>query len=76
MSKLDQAISIDEFQKKLKRYEGHSPIFYRGQLKRFPDISSSISRDIGYMSNEHNIYQEAIHLKSMSLKSIQHHLST
>ncbi|WP_160118334.1 FRG domain-containing protein [Bacillus sp. V59.32b] len=40
-------------------------MFYRGQSKKHKSITSSLSRNQGYVQNEYAIYQESIDMKSV-----------
>ena len=62
---MEQVNSIDEFIAKLERYNTYSDVFYRGQLEKHQNITSSLSRDPGYIQNEHAIFHEAIMMKSV-----------
>ncbi|WP_174351737.1 FRG domain-containing protein [Paenibacillus sp. JMULE4] len=60
---MQQANSIAQFFEILKRYKNYSEIFYRGQSSQYESITSSITRDSGYLANEHIIYSESIGMK-------------
>lgn len=62
---MEQVNNVDEYLKKLLRYDTFNNIFYRGQLEKYKSISPSISRDVGYTINESFIYEEAIKMKSI-----------
>jgi len=61
---VEQANKVDEFLKKIERYRRYPNLFYRGQSEKYSNITSSISRDTGYVQKEYAIYKEAINLKS------------
>ncbi|WP_276850589.1 FRG domain-containing protein [Enterocloster lavalensis] len=60
---MEQANSITDYLKILKRYEAYPKQYYRGQLEKYTTISPSIARDPGYSSNESAIYHESIKMK-------------
>jgi hypothetical protein len=62
---MEQVNRIDEFTAKLERYNTYSDVFYRGQLEKHQNITSSLSRDPGYIQDERAIYHEAIMMKSV-----------
>lgn len=67
---MEQINSVNEFLNKLKRYYIYQNVFYRGQLEKYLNITSSISRNKGFTKNEHSIYNEAIKMKSIEFKDI------
>ena len=40
-----------------------SPNNFRGQSSKFETVNSSICRDRGHMSNEYNMYSDAVRMK-------------
>ena len=61
---MEQANNVEEFLKKIERYKQYPNLSFRGQSEKYPNITSSISRDTGYVQKEYAIYKEAINLKS------------
>lgn len=59
---MNQANTVEEFLKIINRYQGQHEVFYRGQAAKYKSIISSISRDKGHLTNEHQIYRETVHM--------------
>jgi hypothetical protein len=68
---MEQINGIDEYLEKLGRYSIYEDVFYRGQLEKYPSISSSISRDVGFIKNEAYIYCEAIEMELDEFKDLK-----
>ncbi len=62
---MEQINTVDDYLKKLSRYDIYNNVFYRGQLEVYKSITSSVSRNAGYTINENFIYEEAINMKSV-----------
>lgn len=61
---IEQANNLEEFEKIISKYlENARKNFFRGQLSKFNNISSSLSRDKGYTLNEHLLYSESKEIK-------------
>lgn len=67
---MEQANSIEEFLNKIEKYKQYPNVFYRGQSEKHKSISSSLSRNQGYVQNEFSIYQESIELKSIEFDGL------
>lgn len=70
IDKMEQINTVDDYLKKLSRYDIYNNVFYRGQLEVYKSITSSISRNAGYTSNENLIYEEAINMKSVEFADL------
>ncbi len=68
---MEQANTIEEFLKILKRYEGQTEVFYRGQSTKYKSVNSSISRDSGHLVNEHKIYWETVKLYKQEFETLK-----
>lgn len=68
---MNQANTVEEFLKQLNRYEEQHEIFYRGQSATYKNVISSISRDDGYLVNEHQIYRETVAMKKQDFKALK-----
>lgn len=42
---MEQANTVDDYLKKLSRYDIYNNVFYRGQSEEYKNITSSVSRD-------------------------------
>lgn len=60
---MEQANNVEQYLKLLKRFEGYSEKYYRGQLEKYKNIPPSIARDTGYIAHESNIYYDSIKMK-------------
>ena len=60
---MEQANSVERYLNLIKRYDGYSEKYYRGQLEKYTSIPPSIARDEGYLANESAIYCESIKMK-------------
>lgn len=67
---MEQVNTVDDYFKKLSRYDIYSNVFYRGQLEKHTSITSSISRDERYTINESAIFNEAVDMKSTEFKDL------
>lgn len=57
-------ISIDGYLREISKYDSYKNVMYRGQSdSKFKNISASINRDDGYISNEHLIIAETLNKK-------------
>ena len=68
---IDQANTVQEFLKILKRYQGKNEMFFRGQAANYKSVISSISRDNGHLSNEHKIYRETVHMYEEEFETLE-----
>lgn len=59
---MEQANTVEEYKKLLMRYNIYENVFYRGQSGEYSNITSSISRDAGFTTNENLIYSDALNL--------------
>lgn len=67
---MEQANNTEEFLNKIERYKQYSSVFYRGQSEEYRSITSSLSRDMGYVQNEYALYNEAIAMKSVEFDGL------
>lgn len=67
---MEQINTIDDYFKKMSRYDIYNNVFYRGQLEVYTSITSSVSRNAGYTINENFIYEEAINMKSVEFADL------
>ena len=67
---MDQVNTVDDFLKKLSRYDDYNNVFYRGQSEEYNNITSSVSRDTGYTLNENYIYREAIKMRAVEFDGL------
>jgi hypothetical protein len=67
---MEQVNNVDSYLIKLSRYNIYNNVFYRGQLEKYENITSSISRDAGYTMNENSIYEEAVNMKSVEFTDL------
>lgn len=68
---MNQANTVEEFLKILNRYQGQREIFYRGQSAKYKSVISSISRDNGHLTNEHQIYRETVHMYEQEFETLE-----
>jgi hypothetical protein len=68
---MNQANTVEEFLNILNRYQGQHEIFYRGQAAKYKSVISSISRDNGHLTNEHQIYRETIHMYEQEFETLE-----
>lgn len=68
--KMEQVNNVEDYLKKLSRYDIYNNVFYRGQLEDYKSITSSVSRDIGYTKNENFIYKEAIEMRTVEFEGL------
>ncbi|MEI2667007.1 FRG domain-containing protein [Rossellomorea sp. LJF3] len=68
---MNQANSVEEFLKILNRYQRQHEIFYRGQAAKYKSVISSISRDNGHLTNEHQIYRETVHMYEQEFETLE-----
>lgn len=64
-----EVISLDEFTSVVYKYRDRENVFYRGQKDKEYNISSSLSREDGYVENEFNMVFDAIEQKSKDFES-------
>ncbi|HLR79176.1 MAG TPA: FRG domain-containing protein [Bacillota bacterium] len=67
---MEQVNTVDDYLKKLSRYDIYNNVFYRGQSEEHKSITSSISRDSGYTKNEHSIYREAVKMRAVEFEGL------
>ncbi len=67
---MEQTNTVEDYLKKLSRYDIYDNVFYRGQLEEYKSITSSVSRDAGYTINENSIYREAINMRSVEFSDL------
>ncbi|KAB2954236.1 FRG domain-containing protein [Heliorestis acidaminivorans] len=67
---MEQINTVDDYLKKISRYDIYKNVFYRGQSEEYKDITSSISRDKEYTKNENSIYREAISMKTVEFDNL------
>ena len=67
---MEQANTVEDYLKKLSRYDIYNNVFYRGQSEKYKNITSSVSRDVGYTMNESSIYTEAIKMRTMEFDGL------
>jgi len=67
---VEQVNTVDDYLKKLSRYDIYSNVFYRGQLEKYKSITSSISRNEGYTINESAIFNETVDMKSIEFTDL------
>ncbi|MGX9135473.1 FRG domain-containing protein [Rummeliibacillus sp. JY-2-4R] len=67
---MEQANSIEEFLNIIEKYKQYPNVFYRGQSEKHKSITSSLSRNQGYVQNEYAIYQESIKMKSIEFDGL------
>lgn len=69
--KLEQTNNIKEYLEILNWFEGQSEVFYRGQAAKHKEVTSSLSRDIGHLQNEHKIYHETIEMREQEFETLK-----
>lgn len=67
---MEQANSIKEYLMKIERYKNLSGVFYRGQSEEYQNVTSSLSRDQGFIQNEHAFFQESIKMKPIEFDGL------
>lgn len=59
---MEQANSVKEYLKIIKKYDDYPEKYFRGQLEKYTTIPPSIARDNGYTSSESAIYNDCINM--------------
>lgn len=67
---MEQVNTVDDYLKKLSRYDIYNNVFYRGQSEEYKSITSSVSRDSGYTMNESAIYRETLKMKTVEFEDL------
>lgn len=67
---MEQANTIEQYLRILEKYSQDFNIFFRGQAAKYTSINSSISRDFGHLTNEHQMYQEAFQMMEHEFESL------
>ncbi|GGM39453.1 hypothetical protein GCM10011351_27030 [Paraliobacillus quinghaiensis] len=67
---MEQVNTVDDYLKKLSRYDIYNNVFYRGQSEEYKSITSSVSRDAGYTMNENSIYREAVKMRTVEFEDL------
>lgn len=59
----DEIISLDDFRKKINRYQQcYDEIYFRGEVRTYPSREPSILRVEGYFENEGNMYHDMMYM--------------
>lgn len=67
---MEQVNTVDDYLKKLSRYDIYNNVFFRGQSEEYKNITPSVSRDSGYTMKENSIYKEAIKLRTVEFEDL------
>ena len=67
---MEQVNNVNDYLNKLIRYNIYDNVFYRGQLEKYKSITSSISRDTGYILNESSIYRESLRMRNVEFDNL------
>lgn len=59
---MEQANSVEDYLKIIKKYDDYTEKYFRGQLEKYTSIPPSIARDNGYASNESAIYNDCVNM--------------
>ncbi|MFD1171782.1 FRG domain-containing protein [Oceanobacillus picturae] len=67
---MEQVNTVDNYLKKLSRYDIYNNVFYRGQSEEYKSITSSVARDSGYTMNENSLYREAVKMRKIEFEDL------
>lgn len=69
---MTQVINIDDYLKKIQKYNGYNNILFRGQSDNaYPEISCGIARNKGYLNNESTIINETLENRGDDFKGLE-----